>query len=923
MQMKMNHPRRGVSPLQSVAIGLLASVLALPALAQNTTPAPQPEGDVFVLETFTVKAGFAGSLAAAAAVKRDQRLITEVIVAEDIGKLPDISIADSLARLTGITTQRTNGRSQGLSIRGLSGDFSTGLLNGREQVSTSLNRTVEFDQYPAELLSGVVVYKTSESRLVGQGLAGTVDLRTVRPLDSGARSVAVGGYYQWTEYGELTPGGGDTGERFNFSYVDQFADGKFGLAIGYAHTSTPFAGQQFQAWGYATEGGNFVLGGAKPYVRSSNLDREGLMAVLEGKPNDNVHWMIDVFSSTFEETQLLRGMEIPLYWSGAQLQPGSTVSNGLITNSTFRNVLPVVRNDVVKREDDLYALGFNLKVADLGGWKAEFDAGFSKVDRSDRNLETWSGISLRGTPFTTADTMTVKLNPGGLPVFTSIVDYTDASRLRLTDPQGWGPSSLPGNGMYGYYKGFDAVDELMQLKASMQHDMKRFFKSVEFGVSYTDRSKTDGENPSGFIHSPSASQVTLPLPPRIGTTDFGFLGIGKIYAYDPLRAFETGVFGFTANTDTGIVANRYDISEKITRGYVQFEFDTKMGNTPVFGNVGVQAIHTDQSSKGFSAAGNLLNPVSASSTYTDYVPSLSVNFQLTEDSFLRFALSRQLARPRMHDMRASRTWGYNPAFAASTNLAQSPWSGGGGNPQLKPWKADSIDVSFEKYFKDNMGYIAVAGFHKKLKNYIYQDNSLGDFTGYPVLSGPEPALRRGTVSQPVNGEGGSIKGFELTLSIPSELIFDSIKGFGVVVSAAYTDSSIKPWGPTSGDAPISGLAEKVGNATFYYENGGFSARISQRYRSATREYITNFGIPNLSGDVSPNGDFTIAEPEAIVDAQVSYAFQSGRMKGVTVYLQGYNLGDEALITLESADPRRVRNFQQYGASYSLGASYKF
>jgi iron complex outermembrane receptor protein len=153
--------------------GLLVTATALQLSAQTPAIEEPADSDVFVLDTFTVRSGFAGSLAAAAETKKGLNLIAEVIVAEDIGKLPDISIADSLARLTGITTQRTNGRSQGLNIRGLAGDFSTGLLNGREQVSTNLNRAVEFDQYPAELLANVIVYKTPQASLVGQGLSGT------------------------------------------------------------------------------------------------------------------------------------------------------------------------------------------------------------------------------------------------------------------------------------------------------------------------------------------------------------------------------------------------------------------------------------------------------------------------------------------------------------------------------------------------------------------------------------------------------------------------------------------------------------------------------------------------------------------------------------------------------------------------------
>jgi iron complex outermembrane receptor protein len=102
-------------------------------------------------------------------LKKGSEMIVEAVSAEDIGKLPDLSITDSLARLPGLTAQRLNGRSQVISVRGLSPDFTTALLNGREQVTVGDNRGIEFDQYPSEMLSSVVVYKTPDASLIGQG----------------------------------------------------------------------------------------------------------------------------------------------------------------------------------------------------------------------------------------------------------------------------------------------------------------------------------------------------------------------------------------------------------------------------------------------------------------------------------------------------------------------------------------------------------------------------------------------------------------------------------------------------------------------------------------------------------------------------------------------------------------------------------
>ncbi len=902
-----------------------------PAAQAPTSPTTttQPSDQVVKMAEYRVTAGFAGSLAAAAEVKESMPTITEVIAAEDIGKLPDISIADSLTRITGVAGQRTNGRTQQINIRGLTGDFSTGMLNGREQVSTDENRSIDFDQYPAELLNEVVVYKTAAPDLTGQGLAGSVDLRTVQPLSKSGRTIAVGGYYQMTQYGQLTPGAKKTGERFNVAYIDQLADGKVGIAIGFAHTVTPWEGKQFQAWGgggpYPTDNGNFVLGGTKSYVRTTNLKRDGLMGVLEFKPNDYIHSTVDVYVSSFEEKSLLRGMEIPLYWSGAHLQPGYTVVNGLATTEVFTNVQPIVRNDVFKRTDSPFAIGWNLAMGEKSEWPIVFDVGYSRVARTDQDLETWSGLGTNGNA-AHPDTMTVKLIPGQIPVITPTLNYADGSILKLTDPQGWnswyGPATANGDSP-GYLKFLQAKDELGQFKLSTKHQLKQPLDSIEFGVSYSDRYKRDGEGPSGFVVNANGV-AAAPMPPMIGTTDMTFLGLGRIYAYDPLAAYSSGALGFVPNNNFDYVAQRFDVTEKIAQFFAQLNLDTKLGDLPLSGNIGFRVINTDQKSKGYSRNGstNQLNLVTGGAKYTNFAPALNLDLKVDARTHLRFSAARQIARPRMYDMRAATGYGFDPTLATSTDINRSPWSGGGGNPKLRPWLSDSLDLSFEKYFKESKGYIAIAGFNKRLLSYIYNQSILGDFTGYPVTGPVAPALHQGSITGPANGAGGNMRGLEVTISLASELLNKNIKGFGVVMGGAYTDSTIKPWGPTGGDAPIAGLSRKVANFTLYYERAGFSARVSEHYRSSNRQYITTFGPPSRGSDVSP-GDYSTAQAEKVVDAQVSYTFQSGPVKGLTIYLQGYNLNDEPLVTLSQNDPRMVMNYQKYGASYSIGASYKF
>jgi len=620
---------------------------------------------------------------------------------------------------------------------------------------------------------------------------------------------------------------------------------------------------------------------------------------------------------------MLRGLEVPLaFWSSAVLQPGYTTSGGLITNATLTNVQPIVRNDYFVRKTKPVSVGWNLVMGKASDWPVTFDASYSKVTRDDINVELWAGISHLGTPFTTADTMTVKLTPGELPVFTTVKNYADGSILRIADPQGWQAGGFPATGSPGYYKSFNSKDDMTQLKLSTRHELSKFFEAVEIGVSYTDRYKRDGEDPSGFPLLKSGG--TAPMPASVGTTDFSYLGLGSIYAYDPQAYFNSGAFNLIGNSGTDFVARRFQIREEVSQIYTQFDIATKAGNIPVTGNVGFRVIHADQSSKGLSANGGTITPVEDGDTYEEFAPSLNLNFELTERSVLRFSLARQIARPRMYDLRASRTFGYDPAKAGSTDISQSPWSGGGGNSALRPWVSDSIDLSYEHYFPQSKGYFSVAAFGKKLKNFIYEQTAVADFTGYPYTSAGAPVLTEGVVSQPMNGDGGNIKGLEFSLVLASELINENFKGFGIQLGAAYTKSSIKPWGPTGGDAPIGGLSEKVFQATVYYERHGFSARLSNRYRSENRQYITTFGPPNQGGDVSPGGGFSMAQPESVVDGQLSYTFGKDTvMKNLSIFLQGYNLTNEPLITYNNDDPRQVINHQTYGASYSFGAAYKF
>lgn len=930
---RTTQPRR--QPLtRGLALGLLLAPLTATTQAQSadsSSSTPEPERktteEVVKLDDFTVNAGFRGSLAASLERKQEEPLISEVISAEDIGKLPDISIAESLTRLPGVTTQRLNGRAQAISIRGMNGDFSTGLLNGRQQVSTSAGRSVEYDQYPAELLRTVVLYKAGDASLIGQGLSGTVDMQTVRPLSMSKRTIAANVFYEWNGMSSKNAGADNSGTRATFSYIDQLANGKVGIAFGVTRSDRPGQGEQWNAWGYPNLDASrdaarpFVLGGAKPFVRTSELRRDGYMGVIEFAPNEKVHSTIDLFYSDFKETQLLRGIEIPLQWSSAVLQNGYTMEDGLVTKGTFNNVYGVVRNDYVKRDNNVFAGGWNLAIGDKDGWKTELDLAYSKVDRKDFVLETYSGYASNqvGTP----DSMTYQLQgTDGGALFTSILDYTDGSKMRLSSPQGWGSGNVSG-GQVGFVKGPYSKDELGQYTLRTTKKLHSFLKSLEFGASMTTRDKYEYElgpgGMEGYFLALKNGATSAPMPTSVGVTDLSFIGIPGMYSYDPMALYSSGYYDIIPNTNPSYVANNWKVSEDIVLGYVKLGFEKEINGMPLTGNIGTQVMHSKQKATGKAALNALVTDVEGSHSYWDFIPSLNTNLRLTDRRVVRFSASRQLARQAMVDMRAGSTYGYNEALAGSTDPLNSAFTANGGNPELEPWRSNSFDLSFENYFKNNEGYWAIAAFYKDLVTYTYNRAEIVDFTGYPNGVNPSdpdavPATYLGRFTRPTNGTGGYVKGVEFTLSLAGDKFADALKGWGFIGSFSYNKSSVVNESTVTNR--LAGLSDKVASATIYYEHkSGFAARISARYRSDFDGDIATFG---------PRGAvWRLVQAETLLDAQVSYKFKAGALKGLEFIVQGYNLTDEPLQATAGRDTRLVQDYQRYGPSYSVGTSYRF
>jgi TonB-dependent receptor len=925
MQLKRN--------LLSIALASATMMLANAAYAQSTdttatgtsaTDATEADQDAEKLDTVVVT-GIRRGIERAIDTKKNATSIVEAVSAEDIGKLPDSSIAESIARLPGLSAQRVAGRAQVISVRGLSPDFATTVLNGREMVSTGDNRSVEFDQYPSELMSGVTIYKTPDAGLVGQGLSGTIDMRTVRPLDFSKSVTTVGGRFQQNSLGSAADSSGN-GNRFNASYIGQFADRTFGIALGITHSQTPVQEEQvglyepWQAiddnWRPGVAAGTFYSDGIKALRRTGYNKRNAAMATLEFRPNEVWTSIFDAFYTKARQEDTANQFEVNLgdYNGGYdRLQVTDPVING---NNTFEggtaaNVYPLVRGMYNDRHDTIKAFGWSNDF-NLGNVKLFTDLSWSKADRHELNLENNTQLA----PAPQLDTLDLSYRQNGFSQLDPGLDYSNPDDLFLR-------GTIYGS---GYGKVPEVHDELKSAKIGASFGapqfMEKWFSDIEVGYNHADREKNK-KQPEGNINVGAQGDTTIGPDLQYGLVDLGFAGVGWIPSWDVPGAVDRYMVFNPAIDQPYLYAKTWSLSEKIDTAYVKADLDATLSDSvQLRGNIGVQLQRADQSSTANSVVAqgdgsNLVVPVTLGKSYTDVLPSMNLAFSLPHDQTLRLAAAKQVARPRMDQMSASVNFGVDNAKGLP--------GGSGGNPLLDPWRANAFDVSYEKYFGDK-AYVAAAYFYKKLTSYIYQQ-TVDDYdwsaylVGYVPPAGDYPPISStGTFTAPRNGKGGTLQGLELSASLPLEMFTPALTGFGVVASASFNDSSIKILAPDNatsvGNDPIDlpGLSKRVYNLTAYYERNGFEARLSQRRRSDFIGEIGNF-----------NGSRVLryVVGENILDAQVSYTFSdASSLRGLSLQLQAQNLTDEAYRTYAGTKDRPLE-YIKWGRTLMLGVNYKF
>lgn len=873
------------------AVSGFAMLVAAGAHAQ-TAPATEAAQVEEVVVT-----GVRKSLRDALAVKQGSDKVVEAISAKDIGVLPDVTIAESIARLPGVNATRDRGNDSQAVVRGLGARLVLGTINNREVASSEPDRNVRWEIYPSEVVSGVEVYKSQSADLIAGGVAATININTIAPLDYRGPEFVVRAGPVFYDGGKDIPNYGTTGYRGSGSWVHKIND-DLAIVLGATAQRQKNGYGSFTGWGYNDSNAR-PPAGASDYSSDLNRDgkldatpwgaqmsasridqkRTGISGGLQYKPTDNFELKADALYSKIKITEV----QDQTVWGANNWGNWNTGTNNigwndgvynatgasytLINNTVVAGRLPFSSVQTVlakySEDKDLFAGGLNGKWTG-DQWTVAGDVSYSKAKRTN----AWKAVRFEAWPAWT----TFDWRAGKTPTIS-----TSEESIKLSQTAD----------LAGSYDGPEHLND--ELKAAALDFTRDFgggaLKSVQFGVRASDRVKSH----SSFSFAPTATGATIPTSLLTAYTLSDGANVPALLTgdIDKIAAIAYGANAFDVSKATEELAERWTVQEKVYEGYGKLNFaaDGPAGAW-VTGNIGARVVHTETDSEGLQQnTASAFVAATVSNDYTDFLPSANAKLDFGGGKIVRLGLAKVIARPPLDELRASRSlsnW--------------SPWTGSAGNPNLKPFEATQFDASAEYYFRPE-ALVAVSYYYKDVDSYIGWKQT-------PVVFGGQTY----TVASPANGGSGHIQGVELTFQTPFFFLPGPFDKFGIYSNYAYVESNLKEFSPANNPLRMTGLAKNTATVDLWYAKGPVEARLGWKYHSPmTVIYGWN------------GSDLQTLESEKTLDFSSSYKIS----ESISVRLQVNNLTNETLRMYRDNDPNRIGRYDSYGRRYLMDVTFKF
>ncbi|UTA47224.1 TonB-dependent receptor [Simiduia sp. 21SJ11W-1] len=961
--------------IAALAMGALAPV-AWSQTAATETETVEPLEEIEVL-------GIRRSLENALDIKRDADTVVEAISAADMGGLPDMSIADALARLPGITFDRTGGQAGRIQLRGMGSGYVFSTMNGREQVTTDTRgtREVDFSQYPSELLSNVVVYKSPKASLIEGGVAGSVDMRAANPLDNEETHktfVSLRGSYN--DRAAKVENAEAMGNRVTLSYMGKYLDDTLGVSVGYAHMEQTNAAMESIGLSYGPysnpEVGNVRLSEGFEFQQNGGVDtRDGYMGTLVFEPTENFTARGDLFYSKFETETYATGFRINTLRDGELnnlVVNDSFVTGGIAAtdpDSPERLNFQVI-NDDSSESSEVFSGGFNLEWRG-DGWQVAFDYAhaeseafetdgvsrshlYDAVDDGSGNIE-W---------VRNGDQQLAWQNDGlTVPNVGLNQSYTDLARMRLTSYE-----------IYPHLS--DDKSDAIKLDGKLDLNWGPL-TSLEAGIRVSERRYNNsrqvfyyGGNGAGDYDTDYALEI-LPGDAEKVTWGGEFSHFPDYLAIDSRAIFDRAVAaGLVLDNDgnprdispkarwgenrSWSMRDRAEVEEDVKSAYLMVNFATEIAERGLSGNFGVRVVDTTQYATGYIPLEHTSDPLQPSDevldelgesnldygielsveregeTFRKVLPSLNLNYALTEHDNLRFSAAKVISRVPIGSLAYIKGGslsevGGNGSLSgiARYDLSQTR------NPYLRPFEANQIDLSYEHYFEDGNGAVVFAVYNKDVINQVqtvrYTDFFVEDYLAAgitrpdtfiaPAVNGGLPReipVVRGDYEVAINnGEGGYIRGAEVTMTYTFDMLPSPFDGLGFNASYAYVESEMTTPNLFSDEpgeeSDFGGLSPHSGNLMLFYGYENFETRLSGVYQSNRLDEV-------VGEVVNP----TMRAASTVWDFQASYGFDFG----MDLIFSVNNLTDEPNVGyFGSKDATGTISF--FGRQYYLGMNYSF
>ncbi|WP_419318841.1 TonB-dependent receptor [Caulobacter sp. ErkDOM-E] len=911
---------------------LLATVAVLAAGAHSSAAlAQQASGD---LVDEVVVTGYRKSLSDARAIKRDSVIQKDVIVAEDMAKFPELNLAESLQRLPGVQITREAGEGRRISLRGLGPDFARVQLNGMEVLGNvdsaqdsrgqrSRDRAFDFNIFASELFSRVEVEKTFQAAQNEGGMAGTVGLFTGKPFDyasgsKGAVSLKLG----TNEYTE------DAQPRIAALFSQNW-DNKFGVAFSVAYSKRQTTEQGHNTYNYSRPSAGTLQGLVNKGLNISKLstaqqakflsgdlyfadgnrisswnskqERLGLTGAVQWRPMDNLLLTLDVLHGEYTtHRDELHLATRPLASTGSvafdtvasTVWPSAFQKASVINNLAWDNSNYVTLTDVTgttfgsEHRRSLNENNFD-QVALTGKWDL--------TDRLTIDGHVGYEKSTYETPYDDKLYMRAKGN--------LIANYGSDGRSATFEYPGWDRTNPANYAMDSfYYRGFNNQSELQEGVLDAQYVLNEVW-TLRAGVAY--HKFTQGgrdlfydDNVNGTrtkMRGTAVADVT-----SVFTNEFGSWLVGD-YAKAFAKYNEYHRFGPNKDGTGGAlqdIENVYETSEKTVSEYVQADWDTDLFGKRFRGNIGLRGYQTDTHSTGWIQGDSYayLGTTDVEGSYSGVLPAMNSVLELTPDVLVRFSATQNLNRPGLGSMAAK--------GSAFQNSDSGDISASRGNPNLEPYKDNTLDFAAEYYFGVD-GLLSASVFQKSIKNFIGSktlENVPFSQTGVPFTT--IPGATANTIvkefSMPVNIAGTKkLTGVELAAQGQFSFLPAPFDKLGAVANYTYVDA----------DEALTGISNTSYNATLYYETARWGVRGSMSHRN---RWFSGNSATVMSASTRGFEGSTYVDASAFLNVTDQLQFT----------LNGINLTNQE-DTQFWGQNQYLYNQNQSGSTYMVGLSYKF